>query len=228
MSRKLSLDEIAERRILAPGQEYLGEYLRRMMQRKDCPIGIYEHSAATNTCIEKIEQLNKETALKWELRQAIKAPYFQEGDKKRVKEQQDWLYCAVFPEIGKDLDKRATTGLHLMKAREPLPTMEHGTCTPFISVYDVSRCAGRVQRLYVHYDPRLDHQLVDVSVGGKGEAAHRISIWLPYRAMRKLLEWNLGDVVITEPLKFKTEPSATEAGGKSFISKPDKVKTYGG
>ena len=59
MSRKPSLEEIAERRILAPGQEYVAEYLARAMLRPESPIGVHERSVATDTCKEKIELLKK-------------------------------------------------------------------------------------------------------------------------------------------------------------------------
>jgi|GEM_PF-5696200 len=212
MSRKLPFEEILERRILTPGQSYLQEYLGRMYQRKDCQIGIYEHKVVTHTCKEKIDLLRKDTPLNWDLEQAIKAPYFKIAEKDRQLGEEDLLYCFVFPELEREVDKRKVSGMHLVMADRLLPYMEHGTCTPFVAVDDVLK--GRVAHIYVHRAPKvkgsgkagvthLDHKLVDISVGGVGEDAHKISLWMPYGAMWKMLRWRFGQYTTAKPLAFK-------------------------
>jgi hypothetical protein len=198
MSRKLAFEEILERRVLTPGQSYLTDYLRRAYKLPESPVGIYEHKAATNTCKEKIDLLNKDTSLRWDLEQAIKAPYFDLVEKHMLDIEKGMMYCFVFPEVGRDVDKREVSGLHLMKAKTLLSYMTHGTCTPFIEQGD-----QRVAGIYIHYDRKLSQKLVDVSIGGTDEPAHRLSLWMPYRAMYKKLQWQFPVFTAVKPLAFK-------------------------
>ena len=43
--------------------------------------------------------------------------------------------------------------------------------------------------------PKIDKQLVDISIGGKGEYAHRISVHIPYEGIYKILHNIVGDKV---------------------------------
>lgn len=217
MSRKLSLDEIASKGILTPGQEYLQDYLA---QSADPRVGIYEHSRATSTCAEKVALLAQETGQHWSVDQAVKALYFKGTIKNRDKVEIGYLYAFVTPEFGIPIKTHRHLGKQLPPAK-PLPDyMEWGTCTPFIPDWDVSRAGGRVQRIFVHYSPRHDRTIVDMSIGGSGPDAHRRSLWMPY-----------GDVVKLLVKQFGTQVSLTRLDyavcSKSFKPKPDEVKTYG-
>lgn len=191
MTRKLSLEEVMDRRILVPGQEYLAGYLRTAPE----PAGIYEHSRQTSTCAEKIELLNKESGLTWTVDQAVKALYF--------KSRAGFLCGFITPELGVQIKTHKHCGKQLGPAR-PLPEyMELGTCTPFIPDWDVSRAAGRVQRLFVHDDVRRARTLADISIGGTGPEAHLRSLWMPYGDMVRLLVREFGTLVSLTRLDYR-------------------------
>jgi len=214
MSRKLSLDEIAERGILVPGQEYLQGYLA---QATDPRVGIYEHSAATKTCAEKIELLSAETGSAWEQKQAVRAVYFKHG--------KGLLHIVVTPELGvSHIDTTPCFGRTLGIATELPDYMEQGTCTPFIPDWDMSPAAGRVQHIYVHCKPEFEQMLADFSIGGRGEEAQRRSLWMPYGDAVRMLRAQFGEVVTVQDVY--TLPHKRE---RSKLIKPDaaEVKSYG-
>lgn len=74
---------------------------------------------------------------------------------------------------------------------ESIPaSMESGTCTPFLcwkEMYSnrlergkINDVYGGVQALFIHDEPSLNDKLVDISVGGRGEEAHKVSLHLVY------------------------------------------------
>ena len=194
--------------------------LRDYLAQAQEPIGIYAHSQATDTCEEKIALLNRESGLKWELHQAVKALYFMDAERPDKWGRPGFLYCFVTPEFGKHIDKRQHAEKKLWLAH-PIPEyMELGTCTPFLPDWDTTRSAGRVQRIYVHHDPKLDDTLVDVPIGGTGPEAHKRSVWIPYGALRELLVRQFDDVVMPCTLQY-VESS------KPFKRQSDGVKVDG-
>jgi hypothetical protein len=212
MSRKLSLDEIMKAGILVPGQEYLLDYLAKARG----PAGIYEHSAATKTCMEKVALLSAESGMPWELRQAVRAVYFKHGG---------LLHVVVTPELGvQRIDTTPCFGRTLGIATELPDYMEQGTCTPFIPDWDVSPAAGKVQHMYVHYKPEFEPMLADFSIGGRGPDAQRRSLWMPYGDAVRLLRGQHGDVVTVQDV-YTLPPKAER--GKLIKQAFDGVKSYG-
>ena len=75
--------------------------------------------------------------------------------------------------------------------------MEYGTGTPFISsqemrnINDVYNCP--LTKIFIHDLPEIDKKLVDISLGGKGSDAHRISLHLPYQAIYNILKAEFGE-----------------------------------
>ncbi len=205
MSRKLSLDEIASKGILMPGQEYLQDYLA---QSTDPRVGIYEHSAATKTCAEKIALLNAESGMRWDLHQAVRAVYFKHGG---------LLHVVVTPELGvRRIDTTPCFGRTLGMATELPEYMEQGTCTPFVPDWDMSPAAGGVQHFYVHQDKKYDSMLADFSIGGRGPEAQKRSLRMPYGDAVALLKAQFGEVVTVQDIY--TLPPKKE---RSKLIKPD-------
>ncbi len=198
--------------ILVPGQEYVADYLRSAPE----PSGIYEHSAATKTCKEKIELLRIETGMPWELRQAIRAVYFKHGG---------LLHVVVTPELGvARIDTTPCFGKTLGTATELPDYMEHGTCTPFIAEWDISAAAGRVQHMYVHYKPEFEHMLGDFSIGGKGHDAQKRSLWMQYGDAVRLLHKQFGEVVTVQDI-YTLPPKQVRS--KLIKQAVDEVRSYG-
>jgi hypothetical protein len=191
MSRKLSLEEITTAGILKePEHRYLLDYLKTAPD----PVGIYEHSARTKTCAEKIALLNSESGRAWELRQAVRAVYFKHGT---------LLHVVVTPDLGIGrVDTTACFGRTLGCATiaELPPYLEEGTCTPFIPYDDISPAAGRVQHIYAHFKPEFKTMLADFSIGGRGEDAQRRSLWIPYGDAVHLLAKEFDEVVTVQDI----------------------------
>jgi len=191
MSRKLSLEEITTAGILkAPEHGYLLDYLKTAPE----PIGIYEHSAKTKTCAEKIALLNSESGRTWELRQAVRAVYFKHGK---------LLHIVVTPDMGVSrIDTTACYGrtLGIATVAELPEYVEEGTCTPFIPNYDIAPAAGRVQHIYAHFKPEFKTMLADFSIGGRGEGAQRRSLWIPYGDAVHLLAKEFDEVVTVQDI----------------------------
>ncbi|MDP3640238.1 MAG: hypothetical protein Q8R53_03485 [Nanoarchaeota archaeon] len=81
--------------------------------------------------------------------------------------------------------------------------MESGTCTPFVSFAEmysnplergkINDRYGGIQAVFIHDMPSLDDLLVDISVGGKEEDAHKTSLHLPYKAIYEILAAEYGE-----------------------------------
>lgn len=91
----------------------------------------------------------------------------------------------------------------LYDKNESIPSsMESGTCTPFLrweELYSnkvergkINDTYGGVQAVFIHDEPSLNDKLVDISVGGRGEEAHRTSLQLPYQAIYDILVAKFG------------------------------------
>ena len=73
--------------------------------------------------------------------------------------------------------------------------MEQGTCTPFITQEEIADLKERcypTPRILIHNYPKIAFKLVDISVGGKGEEAHKTSLHIPYRAIFGILNAEFG------------------------------------
>ena len=82
--------------------------------------------------------------------------------------------------------------------------MERGTCTPFISQEEFESInedyPNKLAGIFIHNEPAIDDLLVDVSIGGKGNFAHRTSLHLPYSGIYRILSSQFENK--THKLKF--------------------------
>ncbi|MEJ2267769.1 MAG: hypothetical protein P8X70_01695, partial [Nanoarchaeota archaeon] len=60
-------------------------------------------------------------------------------------------------------------------------------CDPFIST--------PLEKIFIHNIPRLDREIVDISIGGEDDEAHKISLHLPYEGIYKILNYKFGDKI---------------------------------
>ncbi|MCK9595678.1 hypothetical protein M0R19_00645 [Candidatus Pacearchaeota archaeon] len=181
----LNLEEV-----LQPKQKYVQELSSKI--RID--IKAVEHEIATNTCFEKAELIN------WPAERVVKAIFFYK---------EDLLYGFIFPELGtKDSPK-------YIDSKEIFPRilgctkkqskkfsnsycpegMEHGTCTPFVLDDSFQNPGKRLTNIFIHDFKELKNKLVDISIGGFGERAHKISLHLPYEGIYEILNYKFGDKI---------------------------------
>lgn len=99
------------------------------------------------------------------------------------------------------VDPRPFIGLECIPA-----SMERGTCTPFISETEMKRLNDfhyrPIKGIFIHDKPNLDgnqlnldNLVVDISIGGKGEEAHKTSLHLSYGAIYQILRTQFGEKV---------------------------------
>lgn len=149
---------------------------------------IIQHPRATSTCYEKAELLG------WQAQRVVKAIYAAVDDD---------ICGFIFPELGQKLTEEdvkrfysqaeaETEEYYLQLSTWYIPkSMEAGTCTPFISESDMKI----IDHIFVRDIPSLDDQIVDISVGGKGELSHRTSMHLPYSGIYRILRAKYGGKV---------------------------------
>lgn len=160
------------------------------------------HPIATSTCSEKAQLLG------WPLERVVKALYFFDGAR--------WV-GVVTPELSRRIDaaplvaevlgisRRQARRFHL--GRCPAG-MEPGTCTPFPRSDALEGPGPRIERIVVHDHAPIRHQLVDVSIGGRGPRAHRLSCQLVYPAVFEILERRFGSRVVLRRLDGHLEEAS--------------------
>ncbi|HLD01221.1 MAG TPA: hypothetical protein VJC39_05765 [Candidatus Nanoarchaeia archaeon] len=92
--------------------------------------------------------------------------------------------------------------------------MEHGTCTPFISPEGIKELNdsyyGGIKSIFIHDLPSLESKVVDISVGGQGNLAHRTSMHIAYGGIYAILKAAYGDLVHKLPFwKENKSPKET-------------------
>ncbi len=164
---------------------------RRYIIKHGCkyPINAVFHPIATDTCYEKSRLLKETHSNDWTPDRIVKAVYGMVN----------WeLYGFVFPELDRTLQLTVVQNIFSKLELEPLYSkndihfgqdyipagMDKGTCTPFASAEEMKYLSG----IIIHDLPSLDDQLVDISIGGKGEEAHKRSLHLPYKAIFNILQ----------------------------------------
>jgi len=165
------------------------EYVLRQAQALGLDLQLKYHLRATDTCAEKLELLQEQDPKEeWSIDRIIKTIYFTKGGH---------TVGVVIPEFGRDIPVveviGSALGLSIREAsgyrkarREELPQgMEYGTCTPFPLE---SSLGYDIHELIVVEHAAIKDKLCDISVGGSGEEAHRVSMQLPYRGIRDILE----------------------------------------
>ncbi|MDP3989620.1 MAG: hypothetical protein Q8Q01_00260 [archaeon] len=202
-------------------------YVYEQARKLDIPLKTVYLSVSTDTCNEKIEALRKiDPNQHWNLYQVVKSVYvlvdwdpfifvFPElttrfnGKRKRVSGGTLRARRSL-SHIGR-IDKDLVSKLFDQKGltyKDPTPyvgadgipdSMEYGTCTPFISPFEMERLnyisPVPVKGIFIHDDSRLDNLVADISIGGKGEEAHKVSMHLPYHGIYDILKAEFGDKV---------------------------------
>lgn len=182
---------------LGPGRLYVAE----QAASRQYLIKVLYHHRSTDTCQEKVDILNEaDCSGNWTLDRTIKALYGaidgetygfilpELGTAKRPK----IIDASVVRRVFREAELEPPFDSHFYLNQEYIPDgMEQGTCTPFVTSPELEKIA----KIFVHDTPYLDHQLVDISFGGKGEAAHKVSLHLPYAAIYDILAEEYGDKV---------------------------------
>ena len=147
---------------------------------------LQHHGVATTTCAEKAALLG------WDVGRTVKALYFQ----------MDHHFLGVIvPELV-TFERRSVLALftgsknqakgYELHRRFPRG-MELGTCTPFPLEFSVGE---EIRGIAIIDSPALDPVVVDISVGGVGEPAHKMSLHLPYGGISAVLQAKFGDQYI--------------------------------
>ncbi len=180
--------------VLGEGRAYVSKHAKAL----DIPITAVQHEIATSTCKEKSDLLRRTHGDYWTPDRIVKALYFAFAN--RLKRE---VYGFVVPELGKRLDADVVHGVIAAKNnRSPsydavymglngqgpfghyIPNeMARGTCTPFPTAGEMDQ----ISRIYIHNMPSLSGRPVDISIGGKGERWHKVSLHLPYEAIAAIL-----------------------------------------
>ncbi len=175
------------RDILQAGQIYVAE----LSEELGLDVKVVKHEFATDTCFEKADLLG------WESNRVVKAVFFH---------REDISYGFIFPELGtkdssKYINKKEVFPNLIGCSRKEAKNfknsycpsgMEKGTCTPFVLEDSFEK---GLERLFIYDIPQLDDQLVDISMGGYGEEAHKTSLHLPYKGIYKILNSKFGDKI---------------------------------
>ena len=165
---KSTYREIPLEEALHDNQHYLLSHPRAQ------EIRALRHQVPTDTCEEKASLIG------WNPNRVVKALYFSNGEQ---------TYGFILPEQGRCnpnknlkhlLGMSGSQAARFKNGQTPLG-MERGTCTPF------PRSDASVDGFIVHRESYLQTRLVDVSIGGAGEQAHRTSLWLPYEIIEDVL-----------------------------------------
>lgn len=179
--------------VLGSERRYVSNYAEKL----GFTINPVFHDFITYTCKEKIELLKKTHPQgNWTNEMAVKALYG------RIDQE---IYGFVFPELEKlitttvvrkvfadlDLDPPLSSKFAINSRYTP-EGMDSGTCTPFVSTKEMSS----ISKIFVHEMPSLDEQIIDISIGGKGERAHKVSLHLPYKAIFEILHQRYGEKVL--------------------------------
>lgn len=175
-------------RVLQPGQEYILDYSEKF--EKD--IKAVEHEIATDTCFEKADLLG------WAPINIVKCVFLSGKEGK--------FYGFVAPELGerrnsplrfdnqqiaKIFNKKTMKQMgNLSNSMVPLG-MEKGTCTPLVPDYyfNGDGFIGSLEKIFVYDSSKLNKELVDISIGGYGKEAHKISVHLNYEDIYGCLNW---------------------------------------
>lgn len=187
--------------VLQPEQRYVAEAAARI----GIDVKAVKHDIATDTCYEKRDLLARmDPSGSWTDQRIVKAVFLYSGNN---------VYGFVFPELGKRpaplrMDAKKVLPAVLGVSRSAAKSfsnsycpdgMQYGTCTPFVLASELDgkemHDHRRVRRIFLHDKPDLDDQVVDISIGGLGADAHKVSLHLPYKGVHDILVYQFGDKV---------------------------------
>ena len=181
------------------------QYVQRQAQALGLEIKKVHHPIATTTCYEKAKLLQEtHPDQEWTPERVVKALYGMIC----------WdNYGFVLPELGRRLDLEMIRSTFQEAGLEPPssarecdfhpskvpPSMERGTCSPFPTEEEM-RFIGRI----FFYDfPDLENRIVDISMGGKGEEAHKVSWHLPYKGIHDILKEQFNGKIYKVRIPFR-------------------------
>jgi uncharacterized phage-associated protein len=176
------------------------EYVTRISSEKGIPTKLLYHSHSTSTCKDKLKLLqDKFPKDDWDLGRIVKTLFAAVDD--------DWVGF-VMPERGKKFKLSGELAEEVYKksdlktvekeywlSKGPLyipKGMEPGTCTPFVPKESMMKT---VDHIFICDVPKLEKKVVDISIGGMGQDAHRTSMHLPYGAIFDILKHQFPDKI---------------------------------
>ena len=162
-------------------------YVTKLARQFGLVAELQHHNEVTNTCYEKAKLLG------WDPERVIKTVYFFNGEE---------AIGVITPELGRKIDQknlfsevlnisRRQAGRYLINGYVP-PGMNPGTCTPFPLESTVGSEIGRL--IFMDHPP-IEKQLSNVSIGGEGEEAHKVSMHIRYGGIFEILKEHFGDNV---------------------------------
>jgi hypothetical protein len=170
-------------------------YVAELGEKLGIEIKAVKHEISTDTCFEKADLLG------WSVNRVIKAVFFGGGGK---------LYGLICPELG-TRDKNFYFNKHdlgeiLGKTNKQIKNfhnsicpdgMERGTCTPFVpeTAFEYDGFTFPLDKIFIHDSPEIDKELVDISIGGYGGEAHKVSLHLKYEDIYHILKDKFNDKV---------------------------------
>lgn len=154
------------------------------------------HNKFTNSCFEKADLLD------WPANRIVKSVFLNN---------ENYMYGFIFPELGKDHIspqhinyKNISKVLEISKGEAKRLSnshcpegMEFGTCSPFVfnNSFDEGSNERILSKLFFHEIPDLEKEIVDISIGGIGEEAHKTSVHLPYESIYDILSYQFADKI---------------------------------
>jgi len=163
-------------------------YITKIADRLGVRYKIVHHDIATITCKEKAD------LLRWPVDRIIKAIYLHPGDYSA-------LTAIVAPELGRlDYQKiiSKSLGITPMVASNYtngyMPTgMSRGTCTPFPRE---SSMVSEIEKIIVYDYPKIDEELVDISLGDDFEDPFKVSMHISYKGIREILQEQFREKIV--------------------------------
>jgi hypothetical protein len=181
--------------VLQPGMEYVADYFSK--QGKE--ISVVKHEVVTNTCFEKAD------SLQWDYGDIVKSVF--------LWGKQGKFYAFVSPEIGtrdrplkfdnqlikkifREDKKGSKQMMNLKNSISPLG-MDYGTCGPFVPDYffNGDGFTGSLDKIFIYDSSDSNKKVVDISMGGYGEEAYKISAQLFYEDLVECLECKFGEKI---------------------------------
>ena len=170
------------------------QYVQKWAKQLDIETQLKYHARATNTCQEKALLLSQTPPQEeWRAERVIKALYVERRGHGVGVSTPEWGYDVPIADIlASQLHISMREAREYGRKKQPPQGMEYGTCTPFLFESSVEY---EVHELIVVDHPTIDKKLCDISIGGCGEEAHKISMHLPYGGIYEILRAQFGERV---------------------------------
>lgn len=157
---------------------------------------ILHHKEQTTSCREKLGLLNKNPKLvkKWTLGRIVKALYFSRNNQPYI--------GVITPEFGINVEPKkifpevlgisnSTAERYRVNTNHVPIGMSWGTCTPFPLISSMDE--EEISDLIIIAHPKINDELVDISVGGIKMEDREISMHLKYKSIYEILRRRFGN-----------------------------------